>query len=1207
MSAINETSIEVTLTDATEEALVDATLTLTDAEGKTLTATYSEKSLDKDGKATFTLASGEKLVDTTEYTVTGEGFTEAKFIAKVGATKIVEFVKVTEAVPSNIKEDGTQNGDATIKLAAKDQYGEAITISGTVEVEGTLNGMPLEAGSDKEISIVGDTVTVNKKLAEGDTLAITVISKDASGKEVAKSTLSYEVVKAATPVVTTIDLKTEDNKTSVPSGESIIFTAEAFDQFKSPVAHTSGDIRWVVNGKAQAETSATFELKETTPGEYKVQAFSTKNSKVVAEKTVTIGAAELTSLNFAASIPADVEGVKLTANKYNNEDLVLGTITPNEGAALVASNIKFHVTTTDPSLTAADLTVTAEELTDKNGKKVIVFKGKTTKAGSFQVTPYVGDSVTAEKVAKVSSPITVATTINPTVATISDVAFDAAELKVGQNIYKEVVLKNKHGEVLTKAQAGVAVSSSNEAVTATIEQGDKNITGQDEKKTYLKVKATAAETAVITLQKGEVVKTTTVKFASSTLTTIKVADSKVSDVVAGDAAAGKYKLTKVSYLDQDGKAMDVASNATITVKDSKGATVNATTDLVSFTAAKEVDGKLVVDATPGAKQEYLKVSPTATIAKGTYTVELKSTITVEGQSKDITTSFQVVVGEARAAKTVEVTAKSTAVTVDGTTELTIVPKDQYGELILVDKNSGTAPKFNITGDDFVGVTQNNIVPVDKNGTTLTGGDATDLTKVVAYKLVVTGKKIGTGAVKVDVLGADGKALATASQSITVDSVGKLVNEVVITETELQNTNSAAKTVALEAVGKDAAGNAVAVNPADLTWSIKSVKDAKGNALTLNSDGTLTNAKGEYLVAGGKYEVGSTKAVKVVLNDNKLIGDQGLTVEVEVEVATANNKTATSVVKFDGEGSKYVSGLAVNDAVFNVPSPGTAKTVAAKDLTDGGLKISFTKDQVNPETGAVSNIELTFTGVDQYGKPMVDNKKGKVFVTATTDNRAAVTVDETIASTTITLNAVSEGVATVYVKAGDDTIAIEVTVSKEVAQAIAAGKAAGEVEVTADTNAFKTTHATILGKTTDTVAVEDKTALTAAQDAYALLSDAAKAKLTSEKTLLDSLSSKIADLEAQKAVNDEAAKITAEKITSLVDGANVLTQAQALVTEGYTVTVTTSANSAIANGTGIVTQPDAAASDVTGDVTFTVTKDGKTANAVVSLTVAKKTL
>ena len=429
--------------------------------------------------------------------------------------------------------------------------------------------MPLTTNT--EVTRAGDTVTVTKALKEGDTLVITVIEKDGE-KVIAKTPLTYEVAKAEKAVVKSITLKTTDNKTSVKSGEEVEFTAELFNQFKSPMPIKDGDIRWVVNGVAKDDTGATFKLNEKAPGEYKVQAFSTANSKVVAEKTVTVGAAELTSITFANTV-TDVEGVTVTKDKFNNEALVLGTLTQNDGAALLPSNIKFHVTSTDSALKAEDIKVTAEEVTNKDGKKVVIVKATSTKAGTFQVTPYVGDAVDADKVVKTTFSVT--TTVNPKVATISDVTFDAAELKVGQDIYKEVVLKNKHGEVLTADQAKVSVSASDTTVVteSTIVQGDdKAVKGQDKNKTYLKIKATNPGTSVITLQAGDVVKTTTVKFATPTLTTIKVADSKITDVVAGDQAAGKYKLTKVSYLDQDGKEMTPVEDekAKITVKDSKG-------------------------------------------------------------------------------------------------------------------------------------------------------------------------------------------------------------------------------------------------------------------------------------------------------------------------------------------------------------------------------------------------------------------------------------------------------------------------------------------------------------------------------------------------------------------------------------------------------------------------------------------------------------
>jgi DNA replication initiation complex subunit (GINS family) len=61
------------------------------------------------------------------------------------------------------------------------------------------------------------------------------------------------------------------------------------------------------------------------------------------------------------------------------------------------------------------------------------------------------------------------------------------------------------------------------------------------------------------------------------------------------------------------------------------------------------------------------------------------------------------------------------------------------------------------------------------------------------------------------------------------------------------------------------------------------------------------------------------------------------------------------------------------------------------------------------------------------------------------------------------------------------------------------------------DAFKTTHAAILAKTTGTVTIADKAAVDAALTAYTPLSDPVKALLTTEKTLLDSLKTRIDEI------------------------------------------------------------------------------------------------
>lgn len=64
---------------------------------------------------------------------------------------------------------------------------------------------------------------------------------------------------------------------------------------------------------------------------------------------------------------------------------------------------------------------------------------------------------------------------------------------------------------------------------------------------------------------------------------------------------------------------------------------------------------------------------------------------------------------------------------------------------------------------------------------------------------------------------------------------------------------------------------------------------------------------------------------------------------------------------------------------------------------------------------------------------------------------------------------------------------------------------------AEANTFKTNNAAILAKTVDTVTIDDKTAVDNALADYNLLSDAAKAKLTDEKDLLDSLKEKVDEI------------------------------------------------------------------------------------------------
>ena len=93
------------------------------------------------------------------------------------------------------------------------------------------------------------------------------------------------------------------------------------------------------------------------------------------------------------------------------------------------------------------------------------------------------------------------------------------------------------------------------------------------------------------------------------------------------------------------------------------------------------------------------------------------------------------------------------------------------------------------------------------------------------------------------------------------------------------------------------------------------------------------------------------------------------------------------------------------------------------------------------------------------------------------------------------------------------------------------------------NSFKTDHATVLGLTVDTITIDDKEAVNAALTAYGQLSEAAKTKIAVEKALLDSLLTKIVQLEKL----EEAKAIATAKVKEgyTITSWNTLTKALAL--------------------------------------------------------------
>jgi hypothetical protein len=104
----------------------------------------------------------------------------------------------------------------------------------------------------------------------------------------------------------------------------------------------------------------------------------------------------------------------------------------------------------------------------------------------------------------------------------------------------------------------------------------------------------------------------------------------------------------------------------------------------------------------------------------------------------------------------------------------------------------------------------------------------------------------------------------------------------------------------------------------------------------------------------------------------------------------------------------------------------------------------------------------------------------------------------------------------------------------------------DLQVQADAAAFKSAHTIILGKTTDTVSIADKAAVSAALSDYTALGVAVQTQLTGEKALLESLEDQIEVLETTaadhfKSTQSEILNKTTE--TVVLEDKTALTAAQ----------------------------------------------------------------
>ncbi|KOR26541.1 cell wall-binding repeat-containing protein [Clostridium sp. L74] len=1021
--SLNETSVQVKgLAKDTKEAdLKDKRIELKAGE-VALTAKYVQSSLTEDGKANFVLENAKKLVDTTEYTVESDWaeFVVNKFVAKVANPYVKTINVTTKAIQAK--------AGNKIYFEAKNQYGEDIALDAqnveNIDVTATINGVPVKESEIGKGNIKDGYLTITKELKEGDDVFVSFINK-IGDKNVKVGTVTFKAVKAEDSVATEIsNMKAEYTNVAANGHElnkeakevlpedQVKLSARILDQFGNPMPEET-KARWVVeSGKdlvtktddsaiEEVSDSKDFTFKAIKAGDLKVSAYLANGKKVTYE--VKVGAKKLDVVKVEGEKVKDQPQINIADVKGNNhEEKIVGVVTPNDGAILTPDMIKFDIkaTKTSEEVKPSDVEVVAKlRGGEEENKNDIVISVKSTKVGKYVITPYVGESV--EKGIK-GDIITVTTTIDQKVASIDDISFDAAELKTGSEIKKDIVFRNKHKEV-------VVLDDNKAIVTVTPEIADaannaKVTKDADKNKNILTLKADGAKTynVVVRVKDEDVIKAFNLTFKAPTFTAVELGND-VNGVVAGDPA-DKAKYQEVKFLDQDGKTMTVnKEDIKISATKPDGQPLTDISKLITLgkTYTVDKDGKVTFDVAANEKDPVvaMKVAPAEDVVPGTYTVK------VEDKDGKISDTLNITVGSKRVAKTVEVKPEATKVVLGGKVKVKVTPKDQYGEFIA--NVAGVAIDVNV-GEHFK---KDDIVAIDKDGKVTAKAE-----DIVAYEVTLTGNTKGTNDVVVNVKEGE-KVLATNKVSMTVDSAAGLIDSVAVDTKDIKalySTKDGAANVNLKAIVKAADGTIIPVSESDLDWNVISQKDAEGK----ETQKTITVDSKTGVVTVPQTTVGSAV----------------------VEVTTANMKKANITLKFDKEPATAQKGTV---EVVNIATEKDNKDkllpLDADDKKEG-IQISLDNDEKDGEVDGAVKVELN--AKDQYGDLFKGEQiKANEITLRVGDSsvvKAEVKEDEKKIAV-ITITAKGEGDSKVYVDYAGQTIALDVTANKEAVDAAKSGE------------------------------------------------------------------------------------------------------------------------------------------------------------------------
>ncbi|MBX4261017.1 hypothetical protein KTC96_16710 [Clostridium estertheticum] len=394
------------------------------------------------------------------------------------------------------------------------------------------------------------------------------------------------------------------------------------------------------------------------------------------------------SIDFVVA-KANLAEINLTSEKpvteFNNEDIICNKITQNDGAILRTDMIKFNINPKTIGTIASDVTVTAGlrggSDADKND---IMISAKSTKEGTYEVTPYVGTTFDAEGTIK-ATKFDVTTTLNGIATTIDSITLP--KLKVNTKTVTNLVIRNTHNEVIQENGNNVTALVyrngvlDNNLIVEKLDIDGKSSTTRPVKSLRFNAKE-AGNYIVRLIVNGTVAMKDVVAISEVTsLASIELGNNITDNSIIANEVTPVYRVIGVVDNKGDGIIPDT-SGWTIEAKNKEGTIFDSFASIVYY--KHDARGVIIDATTEDAEGIALKFDPSATAVKS---LEADTTLVVKVGNKIISSAdvikgtLDVTVRAKSKVKSITLADNKISIISGASVKKEIVILDQYGKAI----------------------------------------------------------------------------------------------------------------------------------------------------------------------------------------------------------------------------------------------------------------------------------------------------------------------------------------------------------------------------------------------------------------------------------------------------------------------------------------------------------------------------------------------